>query len=232
MEVNLDGRHVTYQLKRSLRARWARLEIQLHRGIRVILPLHAPESDAEKLIRSKSTWLLRNLKRFDRLRGIVPDRSFVSGERLPFLDDTLTLEVIRGLPRVERHDLMLSVSLPRQDRRRVRVALEDWYVAQGEIELARRVEEITKRFGIKIRAVRITRARTRWGSCSSTGLISLNWRLMLAPSTIVDYLIAHELSHVGHRNHSPRFWARVAELHPAYKEAEKWLRKNGVGVVL
>jgi predicted metal-dependent hydrolase len=195
--------------------------------VRVTLPAAAPEADAEKLLRSKSAWLLRHVARFDRLRKIVPDRRFVSGERLPYLDETLILEVATGPARVYRRDGSLVVSA-----RYVRRAVEDWYFTQAQGELSRRVGEVTKRFGIKIRGVRISRAKTRWGSCSSTGWININWRLMLAPSRIVDYLIAHELSHVAHKNHSAAFWARVAELHPAYPESERWLRKFGAGLVL
>ena len=215
---------VDYEIKRSARAKWARLEIQLHRGVRVVLPERAPESDAEKLLRSKSSWLLRNLARYERLQKIVPNRRFVTGERLPYLDETLTLSVAA---RVERRGETLFVPA-----RHPRAALEEWYVSQAEVEFPRRVTEVATRFGIAIKRVRVSRARTRWGTCSRTGSISLNWRLMLAPSVIVDYLVAHELSHVGHRNHSTAFWSRVAELHPAYAESERWLRRNGRGLVL
>lgn len=227
MEIDLESRFVDYEIKRSARARYARLEINLHRGVRVVLPNRAPDGDAEKLIRSKSTWLLRHLAKYDRLRNIVPDRHFVTGEPLPYLDVKLTLEVTTGPARVERRGDVLFVSA-----RHPRLVIEDWYVAQAEDEIARRVEETAKRHGIAIRGVRISRARSRWGSCSATGRIRLNWRLMLAPSTIVDYLVAHELSHVGQANHSPEFWDRVAELCPAYAESERWLKRNGAGLVL
>ena len=227
MEVELAGRKVAYQLTRSSRAKWARLEIQLHRGVRVVLPESAPESDAEKLLRSKSSWLLRNLARFERLQKIVPNRRFVTGERLPLLDEELTLDVTPGAASVERRGSTLAVSATR-----VRSVLEDWYVAQAEREFTRRVTEVATRFGIAIKRVRVSRARSRWGTCSRTGSISLNWRLMLAPSVILDYLIAHELAHVNHPNHSSKFWERVAEIHPAYAESERWLRKNGRSLVL
>ena len=227
MEVELHGRHLAVEVKRSARARWARLEIHLHRGVRVVLPAAAPAADAEKLLRSKSAWLLRQVARFDRLRKIVPDRRYVSGERLPYLDETLTLEVGTGPPRVERRGERLVVAA-----RSVRRAVQEWYFAQAQAEVSRRVAEAAGRHGVAIRGVRISRAQTRWGSCSSTGRIRINWRLMLAPSSIVEYLIAHELAHVAHKNHSPAFWSRVAELHAPYAESERWLRKNGAGLVL
>ncbi|HEU4339894.1 MAG TPA: SprT family zinc-dependent metalloprotease [Planctomycetota bacterium] len=227
MEVEVDGRHIAVEVTRSAKARWPRLEIRLHRGVRVVLPEQAPESDAEKLIRSKSAWLLRHLKRFDRLQEIVPNRRLVSGERVPVLGEELTLEVTRGNAGVERRGSILAVSAWR-----VRAALEYWYIAEAEREFANRVESLAGRFGIAIRRVRVSTARSKWGSCSHNGSISLNWRLMLGPSKVLDYLVAHELAHVGHPNHSAKFWARVADLCPSYEEAERWLRKNGVSLIL
>jgi predicted metal-dependent hydrolase len=232
MDVHIGGRDISFELKRSPRARWARLEVHLHRGVRVVLPAAAPAAEAEKLIRSKSEWLLRTLKRFDRMSKIVPDRKYRSGERLPLLGGTLTLEVTRGPARVERRGDALAVSVPRRTPRAIRQALEDWYVNEACRVLEPLVSETARRHGIAIRGVRISRGRSRWGSCSSTGRINLSWRLLLGPRDIVDYLIAHELAHVDHPDHAAGFWSRVGELHPAYAESERWLRKNGAGLVL
>jgi hypothetical protein len=195
--------------------------------VRVILPDRAPETDAEKLLRSKSRWLLRHLARYERLQKIVPDRRFVTGERLPYLGEELTLEVTRGPAGVERRGGTLVVA-----SRSVRKAVENWYVDQAQVELSRRVVEAAERHGVRIRGVRVSRAKYRWGSCSPRGWISINWRLMLAPPAILDYLIAHELSHVAHPDHSAAFWARVGELHPGCDEAERWLKRFGQSLVL
>src|SRR5262245_14214680 len=107
MEIDLGSRFVDFELARSTKANYPRLEIHLHRGVRVVLPAAAPTAEAEKLIRSKSEWLLRQLTRFDRLRTIVPNRQFVTGETLPYLGETLTLEGTQGPPRVSRIGLTL-----------------------------------------------------------------------------------------------------------------------------
>jgi predicted metal-dependent hydrolase len=232
LKIDLGARVVEYELKRSARARFARLEIHLHRGVRVVLPRRAPDSEAERFIKSKSTWLLRHLARFDRLEKIVPNRRFVTGTKLPLLGAELTLEVLAGPPAVERRDDALVVSMPAPNESAVRYALEDWYQALAEDEVERRVRDLARRFGITFRSVQISDARTRWGTCSSTGRLRFNWRLMLAPSEILEYMVAHELAHIDRRNHSPEFWARVAELHPAYADAERWLKRNGRSLVL
>ena len=232
MEIDLDSRFVTYEVKRSAKAKFARLELDLRRGVWVTLPSAAPISDAEDLIRLKSEWLLRHLTKLDRLRSVVPVRRLVTGDRLPYLDGTLVLDVTTGAAWVERRGETLAVSLPNPNERMTRLLLEEWYTDEAEEQLARLAVETAGRHGIPIRGVRVSRAKTRWGSCSSTGWINLNWRLMLAPTRIVDYLVAHELAHVAHKNHSSAFWSRVAELHPAYAESERWLRKFGAGLVL
>jgi len=232
LKIDLGARVVEYELTRSARARFARLEVHLHRGVRVVLPRRSPDSEAERFIKSKARWLLRNLARFDRLEKIVPNRKFVTGTKLPLLGMELTLEVAAGPPAVERRGDTLAVSLPAPNEDAVRYALEDWYQALAEDEVEPRVRDLARRFGIAYRSVRISDARTRWGTCSSTGRLRFNWRLMLAPPEILDYMVAHELGHIDHKNHSPGFWSRVAELHPAYAEAEKWLKRFGRSLVL
>ncbi|HEY3122460.1 MAG TPA: SprT family zinc-dependent metalloprotease [Thermoanaerobaculia bacterium] len=232
MKIDLGARVVEYELTRSKRARFARLEVHFHRGVRVVLPRRAPDSEAERFLKSKARWLLRHLARFDRLQKIVPDRRFVTGTKLPLLGGELTLEVLAGPPGVERRDDALAVSMPAPNESAVRYALEDWYQALAEDEVERRVRDLAARFGIIYRSVRVSDAKTRWGTCSSTGRLRFNWRLMLAPSEILDYMVAHELAHVDRKNHSPEFWARVAELYPAYAESERWLKRNGRSLVL
>src|SRR5688572_20261173 len=123
MQIDLGGRAVDVELKRSARARWARLEVHLRRGVRVVLPQSAPESDAVRLIHSKSDWLRRAIARIERLRLIVPDRRLLSGERLPFLDEELTLDVTNGPLLVERRGSVLAVRVPRRVESRVRAAI-------------------------------------------------------------------------------------------------------------
>lgn len=94
-------------------------------------------------------------------------------------------------------------------------------------ELVRRTREFAAKFDLPVRRVLVRNQRSRWGSCSSTGTISLNWRLVQAPESVRDYIIVHELMHLKEMNHSRRFWGHVAAAFPAYEEAERWLRKNG-----
>ena len=228
MQIDLGARVVHYEVKRSLRARVPRLEIHIHRGVRVVLPQRAADIEADSLIRAKSRWLLRHLARFEKLEKFVPDRRLEHGARVPFLGRELTLDVVRGPRRVGLLGDSLIVSVPTPGERSVRRAVTDWYRSAAEEEMGRRV----RRHGLHVRSVRIGDAKTRWGSCSASGSLRFNWRLMLAPPEIADYMAAHELAHLDHKNHSAAFWARVRQLDPAFELAERWLKANGPGLVL
>lgn len=191
-----------------------------------------PESVVEPFLRSRSRWILRTLKRFERLAAVIPDRELVQGARVPFLGTDLTLDVVEGPPRVGRLGDSLIVSVRKPTERRVRSALERWYRAEAGRELGDRARSLAARHGLRVAKVTVRNQRTRWGSCSPSGALSFNWRLLLGPAEIADYLVAHELAHLAEPNHSPRFWSRVGELCPAWRERERWLRTFGPGLVL
>jgi len=108
-----------------------------------------------------------------------------------------------------------------------RQLFESWFKEQARLYLGPRLKEMARKTGFKYQKFRLSSARTRWGSCSAGGTISLVWRLMMAPPEIIDYLIIHELAHTKEKNHSLAFWRLVEELVPDYKEKRRWLRVNG-----
>ena len=97
----------------------------------------------------------------------------------------------------------------------------------AKVILSRRLAEIAATYNLHYNKFRVSGAKTRWGSCSARKNINLNWKLVLGPQQIMDYVICHELSHLVHMNHSRIFWAHVATMHPQYKESRKWLKLNG-----
>jgi predicted metal-dependent hydrolase len=110
---------------------------------------------------------------------------------------------------------------------KARPAFIRWYRLQARSVVSARVELLAKQHKFSWKKIRISSARTRWGSCSSTGTLSFTWRLVMAPPDVIDYVVVHELVHTQVRNHSSKFWRRVAEIMPAYKDKVSWLKKNG-----
>ena len=109
----------------------------------------------------------------------------------------------------------------------LRPALEAQFARLARIELPARTWELAATTGIEIKQVRVRNQRSRWGSCSARGTISLNWRLLQTPDFVRDYIIYHELSHLREMNHSARFWAQVEAVCPAWRAAEHWLKRHG-----
>jgi predicted metal-dependent hydrolase len=112
----------------------------------------------------------------------------------------------------------------------LRPALEEHLRALARRELAERAEELARQHGAPMRRVMVRSQRSRWGSCSVRGTISLNWRLVQVPETVRDYIILHELTHLRHLNHSARFWAAVEKVCPDYRAAEAWLKRHSAEV--
>jgi predicted metal-dependent hydrolase len=109
----------------------------------------------------------------------------------------------------------------------LRAPLEAHFARRAKIELPARTWELAAETGAGVKHVTVRNQRSRWGSCSANGTISLNWRLVQTPEHVRDYIIYHEIAHLREMNHSDRFWARVEELCPAWREAERWLKQNG-----
>jgi predicted metal-dependent hydrolase len=232
-EILIEGRRIPYVLRRSLRARYLRADIGLRTGLRVTLPEGLNESRVESFLRSRRRWLLRALERLESLAAISPDRSLGHGSSVPYLGQTLTLNLSVGAPvRVGRLGDSLIVHTRRRTRAAVRSALEEWYRAEAARVLEQVARELGRRHGLDHRRIVIRDQKRRWGSCSSNGTLSFNWRLMLAPAEVARYLVAHELAHRVHPDHSRRFWDKVAELCPGFRDQERWLKKNGLSLVL
>jgi hypothetical protein len=109
----------------------------------------------------------------------------------------------------------------------LRPTLEAHFARRAKIELPARTWELAAETGMEIKQVTVRNQRSRWGSCSAGGTVSLNWRLVQTPDLVRDYIIYHELMHLAEMNHSARFWARVEEVCPGWREAERWLKRNG-----
>ncbi len=109
----------------------------------------------------------------------------------------------------------------------LRPALEKQFLRRAKIELPARAWELAAETGADMKHVSVRNQRSRWGSCSAGGTVSLNWRLVQGPDTVRDYIIYHELMHLREMNHSDRFWARVEKVCPWWRDAEKWLKRNG-----
>ena len=219
--IALGGHEVDYQLRRS-RRRTIGLAID-HRGLRVGAPLQARLGDIETLIRQHGQWVLDKLADW-RQRLPAEKLTVADGTTISVLDSPLTVTVTpASRQRWLFSDPKLHLFVPPAVE--ARGVLEKALRARARIVFAERRAHSAPRLGVAPPPLRISAARTRWGSCSQHGGISLNWRLILMPLAVVDYVVCHELAHLREMNHSPRFWSVVQQLCPDWQLRRRELRQ-------
>ena len=216
---------VEYRVRRSERARRVRVTVDPDRGVEVVLPHRAPDREAAAAIRELRPWIEQRIAELAGARAAVAAR----GETLPYLGRTLSLVTdTPGRARVIRRGDTLLV--PAGEARTP--ALERWYRRAARAEIEPRLQRACELAGRSYSRVAIRGQRTRWASCSRAGAMSFNWRLLLAPEEVLDYVVWHEVCHLEVMDHSPRFWRLVASRVPGYREQVRWLRVNGATLVL
>jgi predicted metal-dependent hydrolase len=209
-----------------IRSKRRTIAIIVHRDGKVIVraPLKAPEALIRAFIESKSGWIAE--KKAEAAQHVrLPVKTFTGGEKFLLLGREIPLRVVPG----QKTALTLQEDfiLNQTAQPKARAVFEKWYQAKAREVLTERVQLYARQFGLRYTKIRISSARTRWGSCSSRGTLSFTWRLVMAPLDVVDYVVIHELAHIKVKNHSPFFWAEVAKMQPDYKRRLTWLKKNG-----
>ncbi len=212
-----------YTLRRSSRARRVRVSVESDGAVQVTLPPRAPARAADEAVRELRPWIERRRRALARAAAEVAR----TPGTVPYLDAELVVGPQRARTRVHRRGDALLV--PEQRRE---AALERWYRRAARAEIAPRLDAAVARAGTAYTQLTIRGQRTRWASCSSGGAMSFNWRLLLAPEAILDYVIEHEVCHLEVMDHSPRFWALLESRVPGWREHARWLSRYGSTLVL
>lgn len=220
---------VAYRLRRSAR-RTIGFTIDAH-GLSITAPHRVALTDIDRAIADKQRWIARKLVEWRERAERHRQRAvrWADGGTLALLDETLAIAVQPPAPRarIERDGDRLRVWLADEPTEEaLRRAVQRWLQARAREVFGQRLAAFAQAHGVAPARWSLSSARTRWGSCSATGAIRLNWRLVQFPLAVVDYVIAHELAHLAEMNHGPRFWQRVAELYPDWQAARGWLRAN------
>lgn len=209
---------------RSATARRYRLTLRRDGVAVAVIPVRGSEREARRFVEGHRDWLDRaRMRQADRPRAAAV---WTVGTRVLWRGE---LEDIRIADAGAKPAVCLAADVFRVPciDGDLRPTLETHFVRRARIELPARAWELAAESGVDAKHVAVRNQRSRWGSCSATGTISLNWRLIQVPDAVRDYIIKHELMHLREMNHSPRFWQRVEEVCPGWREAERWLKRNG-----
>ncbi|MBN9308860.1 SprT family zinc-dependent metalloprotease [Devosia sp.] len=219
----LDGTAVEITVKVSARARSYRLTVPHHGSPVLTLPSTGRWPEAEGFLNRHRGWLAA------RIRRSAPRTAFSHGELVPLRGIAHRIHAtgrLRGrveAAEIEGEPALLvpgeAVHIPRR--------LTEWLKAEAQRDLAERSNIHAATLGVEVKSVAMRSQSTRWGSCSSTGRLNYNWRLVLAPPFVLDYVAAHEVAHLVHMNHSPSFWKAVTRALPDMEKGKAWLKAHG-----
>lgn len=216
---------VVDQIIRTAR-RTIALEITPEAGLIIRAPRRVSESDIDQLIRKKNNWIRTKQEEARRRKDRVVVKKFIEGEEFLFLGSAHRLTLADRLPVRLSFDQEKGFLLFKAFQGHAKNIFRDWYRGQAYQVFTSRTAYYASRCGFQYQTIRISDARTRWGSCSTKQRLCFSWRLVMAPLAIVDYVVIHELAHLKEMNHSKRFWKLVETILPDYRQAERWLKDN------
>jgi predicted metal-dependent hydrolase len=223
---------IEYSLVRS-RRKTASIYIERDGQVSILVPDKLTDRQVEALVESKRKWIYKSLAEWQDLNARKVHRDYVNGEGFLYLGRSYRLKLVSDLS----EPLMLkdgyfclrtnNGSLPDAD-----AAFKAFYRAKGLVRIPPRVAYFQAKMDVEPKAVRVIELKHRWASCSPGGNLNFHWKCMMAPLTILDYIVVHELAHLIFPNHTKAFWNEVDKVMPDFQERKEWLRLNGAGMDL
>jgi predicted metal-dependent hydrolase len=234
---NLDfgGEVVSFLIKRTLRRKTVAISVG-YDGVRVLAPADLDDERIINIVRSSGPWLLRKQAGYRELGGAPIVREFVGGETFYYLGRAYRLRLVKDRSVVRTRIAASGASLvasfqPRAEigmaRADIRAGLRRWYREHAKVHFLECAHRMAKLLGVPTPTVLIVEQSKRWGSCDVKGRIRLNWRLVMAPKSLIEYVIAHEVCHILERNHSHRFWRSLEIVMPDYEQRVRRLSRKG-----
>jgi predicted metal-dependent hydrolase len=220
MQIQID------KLIRSKR-RTIALIIERDGSFTVRAPMRASQAAIENFIQQKTDWITRTRQKMKSSPHgeATIGKQYVDGEKFLFLGSLFDLKLVGPQKPVLRFDS--GFTLNRAAQIKGAQFFTRWYKERALEVITERVKQYSQQYNFVPKQVKISSAKTRWGSCSPNGTLNFTWRLVMAPLDVIDYVVVHELVHLRVKDHSSRFWKQVESIYPAYKKQRKWLRENG-----
>lgn len=226
--IQLAGASVSYTLKRSSKRRSIGLRID-DRGLTVNIPLRASEKWLHTVLNEKADWVVEKLGNWQTKKNVEP--RWLDGEKLAFRGESFTLRIIPSLfnsPIQLRGEQLVLHITDICDEVKIEKLVTQWYQREAERVFLECVAHYAPLMSVAPKQIKLSSARTQWGSCTSRGVVRLNWQLVKMPLHLIDYVIVHELAHLREMNHSAAFWHIVECTLPDYAKCRAELRNYGI----
>ena len=213
------------------------LEVSIEDGVKIRAPEELSENEIEEVVEKKAEWILKKQDKLSDVKPAPTPKEFLSGEKLPYLGRRYRIKVKESdnVDQVKvkfyqgKFWIMVSKDVSDSDSRRelIRDEAIQWYRSHADQKIRERVKKYQEQIGEAPNLIKVKKQKKRWGSCSSKRNLNFNWKLIMAPMSVVDYIVVHELAHLKYPNHSKEFWQLVEAVIPNYEEKQEWLRVNG-----
>ena len=223
----MDHRLNVHLIRSKKRRKTLSLRVKEDGRIVLYVPYHTPKGEIEGFIKEKESWVIKKIS--EKERSIKEtERAFIPGEKFLYLGESYPLEIRESDHQEPPLKLSFGKFILGQDHiEKARDLFVQWYKREAKEMIAGRVDYYSDRLHLFPKGVKITSAQYRWGSCSRDNRLSFSWRMIMAPLTIIDYILIHELAHIKEKNHSRRFWVYLESILPDYRRKRLWLKENG-----
>lgn len=223
-----EGKEYQYELVES-RGKRLSAAIDEYGRMMVRYPKRMPASAVNDFVEEHKKWLVIHYHQAQEQCGAFLHH-FVEGEAFYFLGKPYPLKIrkngIKERIRVERLPDCFLIEGNALTGEAVKKAMEGWYIRNARIRFESRCAYFAPLIGVTYHTLRIKNQKSRWGSCSGKGNLNFNWKLIMAPEEVLDYLVVHELCHLKYMDHSKEFWSLVASILPDYRKREQWIEEN------
>lgn len=235
--LNIGNLTIPYLLTDSEKTKHIKLVMDID-GLKVIKPEKTDMAEVEKLLHGRSSWIFKHYMEFQSMKVDEYKREWESGERVLYRGKKYNIRIFTHREQATKINFNgkrfeIFINEDASDRKTV---LEDafsrWYKRAAQESIKDRLLYYCKITGLGYNTMRIKEQKTRWGSCSKKGNLNFNWKLVMSPPWVIDYVVVHEVCHLRYLNHSKEYWAMVEMYMPDYKKAQEWLKKNGLGLTL
>lgn len=232
--IQYGNREIFFKIERSDRRKTVGIYVSPKAGVVVRAPRSLEAERIKDLIRKRAQWIITKQEFINTHSQLHPEKEFVSGESFFYLGRQYRLKVLKTASKQAESCKLMSGRFfigihgdlsSAETREAVKEALMGWYIGRAKEKIPERVELYARQIGKWPERIEIKDQKSRWGSCSRHGVVRFNWKIIMAPVTVLDYVIVHELCHLIHQSHSARFWQKVQTIIADYTMRRKRLRE-------
>ncbi|WP_378956382.1 M48 family metallopeptidase [Pelosinus sp. sgz500959] len=228
--ITLANHPLTYHIIYQKNRKSLQLKIISSRELEIIAPNKFPKTAIEKILYEKSNWIIKKILHLENLKANPTNKLIAHGATVLYLGQIHTLhftETQNIHPIIHLYDHQIIINISSENASVAEALLKQWYITNARTLLIAKTALWATKINVQPQRLTIKEQKTRWGSCSSKSNINYNWRIIMAPPEVIDYLVIHELCHLRVLNHSSLFWQEVGKFSPNFKEHRQWLKNNG-----